>query len=124
MQDQEKKTQDHARAALRLLEDADREFGKCNIGETSEKLWEAASNAIKAVCVRRGWQHEEYTHFREAMQLLLEETGDKSLYTGFRIAYNGHLFVGSMDDDDVDTDRPVVRRFVDQLLAVAGVDAE
>ena len=46
------------------------------------------------------------------------------MYTGFRIAYNGHLFTGSMDDDDVDTDRPVVRRFVDRLLAVAGVEAE
>ena len=55
MQDQETKTQGHACAALRLLEDADREVAKCNIGETSEKLWEAASNAIKAVCVRRGW---------------------------------------------------------------------
>lgn len=119
MQDTETLIQTHAEAAHRLLKEADYELGRCNIGLTSEKLWEAAASAVKAVCVRRGWKHKEYEHLRDAVENLVKETGDDSLYTGFRIAYDGQLFVGSLDEDDVDTDRPIVRRLVDKLLGTA-----
>ena len=119
MQDTETLVHDHAKAAHRLLKEADYELGRTNIGLTSEKLWDAASHAIKALCVRRGWQHDEYEHLRDAIKLLREETGDESLDTGFAIAYNGQLFVGSLEEEDVDADRPVVRKLVDKLLAAA-----
>ena len=124
MQDSETLIQTHAEAAHRLLKEADYELGRCNIGLTSEKLWEAAARAIKAVCVRRGWQHEEYDHLQEAIDLLVKETGNDSLYTGFSIAYDGQLFVGSLDEEDVDADRPVVRRLVNNLLSVAEMKGE
>ena len=119
MQDTETLVQDHAEAAHRLLKEADYELGRSNIGLTSEKLWEAASHAIKALCVRRGWQHDEYEHLRDAVKHLTKETGDDSVYVGFRIAYNGQLFVGSLEEDDVDTDRPIVKKLVGKLLAAA-----
>ena len=119
MQDSETLIQTHAEAAHRLLKEADYELGRCNIGLTSEKLWEAATSAIKAVCVRREWPHEEYEHLQDAVKLLQKETGDNSIYTGFRIAYDGQLFIGSLDEDEVDTDRPVVRRLVNKLLDLA-----
>ena len=119
MQDTETIVQDHAEAAHRLLKEADYELGRSNIGLTSEKLWEAASHAIKALCVRRGWQHGEYDDFLKAVKHMTEETGDKSLYSSFRIAYNGQLFVGSLDEEDVDTDRPIVRELVEKMLAAA-----
>ena len=112
----EVKAREYAQAAQELLDEADREFGRCNIGLTSEKLWEAAASAVKAVCVCRGWQHEEYEHLRDAIKALKEESGDDSLYMGFRIAYNGQLFIGSLDEDEVETDIPVVRRLIDKLL--------
>ena len=118
------KAREYAQAAQELLDETDREFGRCNIGLTSEKLWEAAASAVKAVCVCRGWQHEEYEHLRDAIDQLVKETGNDSLYTGFRIAYDGQLFVGSMEDDDVDTDRPVVRRLVRNLIPLADVQGE
>ncbi len=112
----EVKAREYAQAAQELLDEADREFGRCNIGLTSEKLWEAAASAVKAVCVCRGWQHEEYEHLRDAVKALKEESGDDSLYMGFRIAYNGQLFIGSLDEEEVETDIPVVRRLVNKLL--------
>ena len=124
MQETETLVHDHAKAAHRLLKEADYELGRCNIGLTSEKLWDAASHAIKAVCVSRGWQHEEYEHLRDAVDLLEKETGDKSLRTGFAIAYNGKLLVGSLEEDDVDSDRPIVRKLVDKLLAAARMEAD
>lgn len=124
MQDSETLIQTHAEAAHRLLKEADYELGRCNIGLTSEKLWEAATSAVKAVCVSRGWKHKEYEHLRDAIENLVKETGDKSLRTGFAIAYNGQLFVGSMEEEDVDTDRPIVRKLVEKLLASTGVEAD
>ena len=124
MTDTQVKAKEYAQAALELLDEADREFARCNIGLTSEKLWEAAASAVKSVCVDRGWQHEKYEHLRDAIDQLVKETENDSLYTGFRIAYDGQLFVGSMEEDDVDTDRPVVRRLVDNLMSVAKVNGE
>ena len=124
MQDTETLIQTHAEAAHRLLKEADYELGRCNIGLTSEKLWEAASSAVKAVCLRRGWRHDKHVHLQEAIDLLVKETGNDSLYTGFSIAYDGQLFIGSLDEEDVDADRPVVRRLVNNLLSVAEMKGE
>lgn len=121
MTDTQIKAKEYAQAALELLDEADREFARCNIGLTSEKLWEAAASAVKSVCVYRGWQHEKYEHLRDAIESLAKETGNDSIYTGFRIAYDGQLFVGSLDEDDVDTDRPVVRRLVGNLASIVEV---
>jgi len=55
---------------------------------------------------------------------LVKETGNDSLYTGFSIAYDGQLFVGSLDEEDVDADRPLVRRLVNNLLSVAEMKGE
>jgi len=117
-------TQEHARTALDFLEKADSNFEEGDQIQASEKLWEAATSAIKAVCVRREWPHEEYDHLQEAIDLLVKETGNDSLYTGFSIAYDGQLFVGSLDEEDVDADRPVVRRLVNNLLSVAEMKGE
>ena len=114
----------HASIAKEFLDAADREFDRCNFGLTSENLWQATEYAVTAVCICREWQHGEYSDLRDAVERLVKETGNESLYTGFRIAYDGQLFVGSMDEDDVDTDRPIVRRLVGDLLRVAGVNAQ
>ena len=111
----------HARTARQLLDIADREIARSNVGLTSEMLWAAASHAIKAVCVNRGWPHGGYEDLMAAVKKLAYETGNKSLETGFAVAYDGQLFVGSMEEDDVDTDRPIVRELVDKVLA-AGVE--
>ena len=124
MQNRETEIKKYAVSASRLLDEADHEFGRSNYGLTSEKLWEATRDAVTAVCLCRGWQHEEYGHFRDAIERLAEEIGNDSLYTGFRIAYDGQLFVGSMDEDDIDIDRPIVRRLVDDLLLVAGENGQ
>lgn len=119
MPDTKTQIQGHADDARRLLDEADYEIGRCNYGLTSEKLWGAAASAVKAVCLRRGWQHDEYQHLRDAVARLKKETGDDSISMGFSIAYDGQLFIGSLEEDEVDTDRPVVRRLVDKLLAAA-----
>ena len=124
MRDSKTKALSHARTARQLLAIADREIARCNVGLTSEMLWAAASHAVKAVCVNRAWPHGEYEDLMNAVERLVEESGDDSIYTGFRIAYNGQLFVGSLEEDEVDGDCRVVRRLVDKVLAVAGTEKD
>ena len=119
MKESKTKALTHARTARQLLAIADQEFARCNIGLTSEMLWAATSHAVKAVCVNRGWQHDRFEDLRNAVKRVTQETEDDSLNAEFIIAYNGQLFVGSAEEDDVDSDRPIVRRLVDKLLAAA-----
>ena len=107
----------HARTARQLLDIADREIARSNVGLTSEMLWAAASHAIKAVCVNRGWPHGGYEDLMAAVDRLAKESEDDSLYMVFRIAYDGQLFIGSLEEDEVAEDIPRVRRLVDKLLA-------
>lgn len=121
MKESKSKALTHARTARQLLVIADREIARCNVGLTSEMLWAAASHAVKAVCVNRGWPHGEYEDLMNAVERLVEESEDDSLYMGFRIAYDGQLFIGSLEEDEVEADIPRVRRLVDKLSKIAEV---
>ena len=49
---------------------------------------------------------------------MAEETGDEAFVSGFRIAYAHHLnfYTDAMEPDDMDIDRPIVRRLVEKVL--------
>ena len=116
--------QKHRQIAHQFLEAADGFFEQGDIIQVSEKLWGATAHAIKSVCVHRRWRHGEYSHLRDAMNRLTEETGDGSLLDGFNIAYSHHLnfYSDSMEEDDVGFARARIRRLVEDIL-VAGQGA-
>jgi uncharacterized protein (UPF0332 family) len=124
MQNGETRQQKHVRNARRFLEAADELFDQGDYFQTSEKLWGAASHAVKVFCIRRRWRHSKYSHLREAVIRLAEETGDVSLDPAFRTAYSNHLnfYSDGMEADDVGKDRPIIRLLVDKLLTAAGQD--
>ena len=118
MPDTETQEQKHVRIARHFLDAADKLFDEGDYVQTSEKLWGAASHALKALCIRRRWPHGKYPHIREAAQRVAEETGDEAFVSGFRIAYAHHLnfYTDAMEPDDMDIDRPIVRRLVEKVL--------
>ena len=111
MPDTETQEQENVLIARHFLDAADKLFDEGDYVQTSEKLWGAASHALKALCIRRRWPHGKYAHLREALQRLAEETQDNSLVTGFKIAYGNHLnfYTDAMEPEDVGTDRQIVR---------------
>ena len=121
MQVRESRRQKHIRNARQFLDAADRLFDAGDYIQTSEKLWGATSHSLKALCVRRGWRHGKYAHIREAAQRVSEETGEELFVTGFRIAYSHHqnFYTDAMEPDDMNIDRPIIRRLVEKLLAAA-----
>ena len=125
MQNTETQQQKHTRIARQFLEAADRLFDEGDYVQTSEKLWGATSHAMKALCIRRRWRHGKYTHIREAVRRLAEETGDESIMGGYLIAHAHHLnfYTDAMEAEEVDPARPIVRRLVEKLLAAAGQDS-
>ncbi len=115
----EVKAREYAQAAHELLEEADRKFGRCNIGQTSEKLWGATAHAIKVCCLHRGWRHTKYAHPRRAMVQMSEETDDDYWMDAFRVAYENHLNIyrDDMNAQDIEDDLMIVSGFVDRPLA-------
>jgi uncharacterized protein (UPF0332 family) len=54
--------------------------------QASEKGWEAAAQAVRALADRRGMPHNGHAQLFEVLKLLVEETGDQELWDLFHVA--------------------------------------
>ncbi len=115
---------EHVRTARSFLEQADREFEIGDELQGSEKMWGAARHAIAAVAQERGWDFGKHGAIRAAVRRLADEREDAMLDAGFLAArqFHANFSHGFMLDDDIERGRVVVRRFVDQVLALNDVD--
>lgn len=57
-----------------------------DLTQASEKGWGAAAVAVKACAESRGMRHGQHRHFRETLQVLVDETGDEEMFDLFAIA--------------------------------------
>ena len=57
-----------------------------DLPQASEKGWGAAAVALKACAQSRGLRHGRHRHFREALQVLVGETGEEDLIDSFAAA--------------------------------------
>ena len=121
MLDTETQRQKHIRIARHFLEAADELFDQGDYVQTSEKLWGAATHALKALCIRRRWRHGKYAQIREAAGRLTQETGDGLFEAGYGFAYAQHLnfYTDAMEVHDIDFYRPTIRQMVESVLAAA-----
>ena len=113
-------TEQHAQAAQDFLEAADREFASGDHLQASEKLWSAASHAVMAVAQHRGLSFGSHRALKEAVQHLADDTGDRGLIGGFGVAekFHANFYHDFMEDYQLDADRPVMREFVNRMLAL------
>ena len=116
--------QQRSQAALHFLDEADREFALGDIRQASEKLWGAASDAIIAVALERGWRYHSHRDIKNAMQRLIAEQDDDILQSGFTIAEKFHVnfYHDLMEDHELDRDRPAAHRFVHLTLSLLQTD--
>ena len=115
-------TKEHAQTAREFLDAADREFAADDLVQGSEKLWGAAAHAVMAVALRRGWDHRSHRSLKNAVIRLSREHDDPLIEAYFAAAEKFHrnLYPDDMEDYERDADRPLVERFVDRMLALAG----
>ncbi len=108
----------HTRKALEFLEHSDRELAGGDVLQGSEKLWGAASHALMAVAIQRGWDFGKHSALKVAADRLANELGDSNLLGEFLAAqqFHANFYHDFMEDDDVARGRPVVHRFVHRLV--------
>lgn len=58
--------------------------------QASEKGWGAAAQMVKAAAHARGWRHRSHRDLYRAVDRLVEETGDRDLWTLFHTASSLH----------------------------------
>ena len=79
------------RAASReLLAQATRELASGDSRQASEKAWGAAAQMVKAAAQQRGWRHDNHFLLYQAINRLVEETGDEQIGSLFVIAGGLH----------------------------------
>ena len=112
--------QQRYRSALDFLDDADREFAAGDIRQASEKLWGAATDAVTAIALERGWRYISHRDIKNAVQRMATEHDDTQLQFDFNAAEKFHVnfYRNTLEDYEIDADRPVVRRFVSHTLAL------
>lgn len=110
--------QDHAQTARDFLAASDREFAAGDILQASEKLWGAAAHAITAAAKQRGLNHGTHRTMINAARRIADERDDERLRSGILAAQHFHsnFYNGTMEDDDIAYDRPLVHRFVALML--------
>ena len=117
---EEKTAAEHVATSLQFLEHSDREFEAGDSLQGSEKLWGAAFYAVIAVSRQRGWSFTKQDDLRKSVRRLAEELGDASLRPSFSVAekFHSNFYRDFMYDDEIENDRPIVNRFVRQLVDV------
>lgn len=112
--------QEHIHTAQDFLQEADREFAEGKTLQASEKLWGAAAHSVMAMAQQRGWQFGNHYALKEAVERLIDEMNDPALDAGFMAAekFHANFYHGFMEDFQIDTDRPKVRRFVNRVSAL------
>ena len=112
-------TSERTQVAKDFLDASDREFDAGENRQASEKLWGAATQAVTAMAEERGWDCGSHGAMKYAARRLAVEYEDPFLRHGFSIAekFHGNFYHNFMEDLELEEDRPLVREFVERLLA-------
>ena len=118
--------QQRVQKAQEFLAVSDAEFAKGDDMQASEKLWGAAAHAVMAVAQQRGWTYGKHYALKVAVRRLAHECaadGDPlsgALVSEFTTAesFHANFYHDFMEDFQIETGRPIVRRFVNRVLGM------
>ena len=107
-------------SALKFLEDAEREFADDDIRQASEKLWAAATDAVTAIAMERGWRYRSHRDLKNAVQRIAAEPRNDHLNELFLTAEKFHVnFYNDLyEKQDFEADKSKVQDFVHGILAL------
>ena len=113
-------TEDHAQMARDFLAASEQGFDAGDVVQGSQKLWRAATHAMMAVAIRRGWEHDGHRALKEAAERLSDEYDDVRIRYEFGIAekFRNNFHLNTMPGFEIDGDRPKVHDLVHRVLAL------
>jgi hypothetical protein len=108
----------HIKTAREFLEASDREFEAGDELQGSEKLWGAATHALRAAAQPGGQSIGKHRELSAAAKQLALERDDPAIQSGFAIAekFHANFYHGFMEDYEIESARPIVRNFVERIL--------
>ena len=110
---------EHYRAlSEKYLAEAEELWSGRDLAQTSEKLWGAASLAIKAVAARRGLRLEKQGSLWEFASKLAEESGDQEIISSFHLANSLHrnFYENEMTEEAIEVAMGEIERLVTRLI--------
>ena len=112
--------EEHIQTARDFLEASDHEFSNGDQLQGSEKLWSAAAHALMAVMQQRGMESTSHRALRFQAEVLAREYNDLGIRAGFIAAdmFHRNFYNYFMDEHDIEDNRPIVREFVERVLAI------
>ena len=112
-------TSERTQAAQDFLEASDKKFADGENRQASEKLWGAATQMVIAMAEQRGWDCGSHQAMKQATGRLALEYGDPFISYRFSIAekFQANFYHNFMEDFELESDRALVREFVEQMLA-------
>ena len=112
--------QEHIQTAREFMNRSDRYFAEGDVLQGSEKAWGAASHAVMALAQQRGWDFGSHRAMIRAVNLIGEELGDRAYRAEFGVAekFHANYYHGFMEEFQIEANRPIVRGFVQRILAL------
>ena len=114
------KAEEHVQTALAFLEASDREFEAGDDLQASEKLWGAATHALRAAAMPQGQPTGSNRDLRLAAKWLASQRSDPAILLGFKAAerFRTNYCHGFMEEDEIADGRQEVHGLVERLLPV------
>ena len=88
--------------------------------QASEKLWGASAHMLKSVAETRGWRHHGHRELFQAVDRLVDETGDREFRVLFNTANSLHsnFYENWMSRQWIEDSVGEVREFLEKLEAL------
>ena len=116
--------EEHARTAQDFLVKSDAYFADGDVLQGSEKLWGAAAHVLSAIAQQRNWRYGSHVAIKQVAIRIADELDDERISEGINLAekFHANFYHNFMGEDELDVNRPLVKRFVMQMLALVDAD--
>ncbi|MCU7787749.1 PaREP1 family protein [Pyrobaculum sp. 3827-6] len=101
----------------KFLREAEELYQKGDLVQAGEKYWGAVAALLNALAEKRGWEHHSHRDYAVAVERLYEETRDRELVVGFRMAEGLHAnyYHNFMRREGFELHREAVLKLVEKL---------
>lgn len=108
----------HIRQARDFLAQADLELAAGDDLQASEKLWGAATHALRAHMAATGVKNGKHRDLKEAAEQLAESRRDPRILVGFAVAqkFHANFYTGFMEDHEIEAEKVQIHDFVNRVL--------
>ena len=114
------KVETYLKGAEEFLEDWQEALKNDKLRQAGEKLWGAASQAVKALAELRGWQHDGHALLFETVGRVAKERNDEQLRYQFGLANILHInsYENWLEREDITSYATQIEEFIGKIKRI------